>query len=176
MSLMSALWAMSALLFLATATSIAVGRNPNGIVQVNGTLYCTGDDSRGDGGDPARVFSDAEIQVGCTSNVTSNSSVSTTNRSNGAYVLTLMPQPNVTIESIIANCGIFVITPRSRCDAKLASNGRVSNMKSVKTDPDGSLFITYMIFIPYPQDSCRFLAPRSRLAHEVILWICLIHE
>ncbi|PIM97432.1 hypothetical protein CDL12_30098 [Handroanthus impetiginosus] len=158
------------------AIAIAEAQNPIEMVRVNGTLYCSRGGGPGGSGNSAPVFPDAQVEIFCMANVISNSPVRTKNKSDGAYVLTLTPQPSATIESIIANCRIFVRTPVSSCNAELASAGFASNMQSVKTGPDGSSSITYMIFIHNLHDYCRFFTPRSTARSAHIVWICLAYE
>ncbi|PIN25205.1 hypothetical protein CDL12_02042 [Handroanthus impetiginosus] len=151
------------------ATPTAEAHDGIGIIQLNGTLNCDIEGS-------PQAFPDAQVEVFCMANVISNSPVRTTNKLDGAYVLTLTPQPSATIESVITNCRIFVITPVSNCNAELASAGFVSNMQSVKTGPDGSSSITYMIFIHNLHAYCRFFAPRLTARSAHIVWICLAYE
>ncbi|PIN04329.1 hypothetical protein CDL12_23140 [Handroanthus impetiginosus] len=156
----------------AIATPIAEPQNPTGLVQVNASLYCTGDISS------TADFDDAVVQVGCVANVISNPPVATRNDSSGTYVLVLTPQPSVTIQSIITNCRISVTTPLSRCTAELAPAGVVPNLQFViKTIPDGFSVIAYVSFIQDAHD-CGPLVHQiigARLVDQIIVWICLVY-
>ncbi|PIN00482.1 hypothetical protein CDL12_27017 [Handroanthus impetiginosus] len=159
---------MSALVFVALAIFVA---EAHGIIQLNGTLNCDIEGS-------PQAFRDAQVEISCTPNKISNSPITTTINSDEAYMLILTPQPRTTIESIITNCSIYVITPLSRCSTTLAPADLVSNLQFVKIDLDGASSVTYVIMIHNPHDCCRFCDPSlaARSGHQVTILICLMYE
>ncbi|KAL7084801.1 hypothetical protein ACP275_14G243800 [Erythranthe tilingii] len=129
------------------ATSFADAQNPLGIVQINGTLYCSANGSPTNNGNTAPVFPNATLQVACTADVIAPGPNNGTTNSNGVYSLYLFPRPNATVNSIVASCRLFVLTPLSNCSLALPTAGLVSNLQFVKTVQVGflPLRITYMV-------------------------------
>ncbi|XP_073055213.1 phylloplanin-like [Primulina eburnea] len=133
------------LLVAISATSLADAQSTIGIIHVNGTLYCTtnGNITAGPNASATPVFPNAALQVACSADVVALAPVNGTTNSNGAYLVVLIPRPNATVNSIVSNCRLFVLTPLSSCNAALPATGLVSNLRFVKT-VYGFLPLTYM--------------------------------
>ncbi|KAG8363105.1 hypothetical protein BUALT_BualtUnG0004100 [Buddleja alternifolia] len=128
------------------ATSIAEAQSLLGIVQVNGTLYCSPNGSPSANGNTSPVFPNAIVQVTCPTDVVIDSPASnTTTNTNGVYRITLFPQNNATANSLVSNCRLFVLTPLSNCNPALPSAGLVSNLRFVRTVQISFLRSTYMV-------------------------------
>ncbi|KAI3461270.1 hypothetical protein Pfo_017933 [Paulownia fortunei] len=113
------------------ATSIAEAQNPIGIVQFIMTHLCS-------------LSAGATVQVACSADVIANAPVNATTNSNGVYLVVLIPRPNATVNSIVSNCRLFVLTPLSNCNPTLPSASLVSNLQFIKTVPNGFWYLTYM--------------------------------
>ncbi|KZV17373.1 Phylloplanin precursor [Dorcoceras hygrometricum] len=133
------------LLVAVLATCSADAQRTIGIIHVNGTLYCTtnGNITGGPNASPTPVFANAALQVACEADVVALAPVNGTTNSNGAYLVVMIPLRNATINSIVSNCRLFVLTPLSSCDSALPARGLLSNLRFVKT-VFGFLPLTYM--------------------------------
>ncbi|KAG8387469.1 hypothetical protein BUALT_Bualt02G0024500 [Buddleja alternifolia] len=115
------------------ATSIAEAQELAGTVYVNGTLYCTANGDPGPIRNTTPIFANAAMQVNCSGDVISNSPATATTNAIGAYRVVLTPRPTATVDSIVSNCRLFVLTPLSNCNPTLPSAGLVSNLRFDKT-------------------------------------------
>ncbi|KAL7127088.1 hypothetical protein ABFS83_14G231200 [Erythranthe nasuta] len=145
-----ALKTMLVLIIVATiaTTSFADAKSQAGIVQVNGTLYCSPNGNPTNNGNTPPIFPNAILQVACTGDVIVPGPNKGTTDSDGVYSFYLVPRPiNATVKSIVASCRLFVRTPLSKCSPALPKAGLVSNLKYVKTVQVGffPISITYMV-------------------------------
>ncbi|KAI3450737.1 hypothetical protein Pfo_007402 [Paulownia fortunei] len=124
------------------AISIAEAQSPVGIVHVNGTLYCTANGSPGANGNATPVFPSKLL---ARQMLVANAPANATTNAGGVYRVVLIPRPNATVDSIVSNCRLSVLTPLSNCNPTLPSAGLVSNLRFVRTVPVSFLRITYMV-------------------------------
>ncbi|PIN20719.1 hypothetical protein CDL12_06571 [Handroanthus impetiginosus] len=137
-------------LFIAIVTiSFAEAQSSVGIVHVNGTLYCTANGSPGANGNATTVFPNATLQVACSADVVANAPANATATTNGEYRVVLIPRPNATVDSIVSNCRLFVLTPLSTCNSALPSASLVSNLRFVRTVFISFLRLTYMVAVGF---------------------------
>ncbi|XP_073027611.1 phylloplanin-like [Primulina eburnea] len=140
------------LLFAILATSFADAQSTIGVTHVNGPLYCTtkgnitagpgasalycttnGNITTGPNASATPVFPNAAWQVACSADVVVLARVNGKTNSNGSYLVVLIPRSNATVNSIVSNCRLFVLTPLSRCNTVLPAPGLVSILRFVKT-------------------------------------------
>ncbi|XP_051120493.1 uncharacterized protein LOC127244151 [Andrographis paniculata] len=139
---------------IAAAATMAVAEcaqsHTYGIVHVNGTLFCSCNGNETSNTPPpssssSPPFHNAKVRVQCTADVIANERApSDVTKSNGAYLVVLVPRPNAAVSSILSACKIFVLTPLASCHPSLPQAGLVSSLKYVETVPFGSLYITYL--------------------------------
>ncbi|KAH6774783.1 hypothetical protein C2S51_013187 [Perilla frutescens var. frutescens] len=87
----------------------------------------------------------ATVQVSCSADVIANAPVNATSNANGVYLVVLIPRPNATVDSIVSNCRLLVLTPLSTCNATLPLAGLVSNLQFVKRVLNGFWYLTYLV-------------------------------
>ncbi|XP_051121912.1 uncharacterized protein LOC127245198 isoform X1 [Andrographis paniculata] len=162
------------LITIAISVTIIDAQSPVGIVHVNSTLYCTATGSSGSSATPVfpklenPVFEvplslfvvvyvqdsymdsykvkllDATLEVACSGDDVANNPSTDTSNAAGMFRVVLIPRPNATVDSIVSNCRIFVLTPLSTCNPALPPTGLRSNLKFVRT-VFSFLRLTYMV-------------------------------
>ncbi|XP_051121913.1 uncharacterized protein LOC127245198 isoform X2 [Andrographis paniculata] len=130
------------LITIAISVTIIDAQSPVGIVHVNSTLYCTATGSSGSSATP--VFPNATLEVACSGDDVANNPSTDTSNAAGMFRVVLIPRPNATVDSIVSNCRIFVLTPLSTCNPALPPTGLRSNLKFVRT-VFSFLRLTYMV-------------------------------
>ncbi|PON88346.1 Immunoglobulin-like fold containing protein [Trema orientale] len=94
-----------------------------GLINLQGTVFCTLNGRIGVNGTSTPVFSNALVQLQCNGNVVSSA---TTNNS-GVFSILLNPLQFL-LSSLLSDCKVVVNTPLSSCNASLPSTGALVSL------------------------------------------------
>ncbi|PON62027.1 Phylloplanin [Parasponia andersonii] len=144
-SLVSVIFILAASMAALAEAQLGGLGNLLGLINIQGTVFCTVNGRIGVNGTSTPVFPNALVQLQCNGNVVSSATTS----NSGVFSIFLNPLQFL-LSSLLSDCKLVVNTPLSSCNASLPSTGvLVSLIQILGNTVSGLLNITNLGLIGF---------------------------